>query len=88
MKELTFEKKTIQDKNIALKSYNYSYIRDAQKILSDEVNRYNYRQVHSTTCEVPYYRFQRALQDKKSLFREFTVKPPFRSTKDIFCLRL
>lgn len=28
MKELTFEKKMIQDKNIALKSYNYSYIKD------------------------------------------------------------
>jgi hypothetical protein len=63
-------------------------INPAQKILDYEINRYNYRQIHSTTQEVPYYRFQRALQEKKSLFREFKVKPPFLSTKDIFCLRL
>ncbi|MEW6558286.1 MAG: hypothetical protein AB1349_13230 [Elusimicrobiota bacterium] len=67
---------------------NISYIKQAQTVLNYEVNRYNYRQVHSTTREVPYYRFQRALQEKKSLFREFTIKPPFLSTKDIFCLRL
>ena len=67
---------------------NISDITDAQKILNDEVNRYNYRQVHSTTHEVPYYRFQRALQEKKSLFREFVIKPPYQSTKDIFCLRM
>lgn len=67
---------------------NIADIKDAQKILNNEVNRYNYRQVHSTTHEVPYHRFQRALQEKKSLFREFMIKPPFQSTKDIFCLRL
>ena len=67
---------------------NITDIPDAQKILNDEVHRYNYRQVHSTTKEVPYYRFQRALQEKKSLFREFVIKPPYQSTKDIFCLRL
>jgi hypothetical protein len=31
-------------------------------------------------------RFQRAQEEKKSLFREFMVPPPFKSTKDIFCL--
>ena len=67
---------------------NISDIKHAQSILNHEVHRYNYRQVHSTTQEVPYYRFQRALQDKKSLFREFQIKPPFQSTKDIFCLRI
>jgi hypothetical protein len=63
-------------------------IRDAQRVLAHEVARYNYRQVHSTTQEVPYFRFQRALEDKQSLFREFTVRPPFQSVKDIFCLRV
>jgi len=63
-------------------------ITKAQNVLKHEVHRYNYRQVHSTTREVPYFRFQRALQEKKSLFREFVIKPPFQSTKDIFCLRL
>jgi hypothetical protein len=67
---------------------NITDIIKAQNVLNHEVHRYNYRQVHSTTKEVPYFRFQRALQDKKSLFREFMIKPPFQSTKDIFCLRL
>jgi hypothetical protein len=44
-------------------------IKDAQKLLGKEISRYNYRQVHSTTGEVPYLRFQRALKEKVSLFR-------------------
>jgi len=28
------------------------------------------------------------LKEKKSLFREFRIKPPFISPKDIFCLRI
>lgn len=67
---------------------NITDIKQAQRILNYEVHRYNYRQIHSTTQEVPYFRFQRALKEKKSLFREFKIKPPFQSTKDIFCLRL
>jgi len=63
-------------------------IREAQRVLAHEVYRYNYRQVHSTTQEVPYFRLQRALEEKQSLFREFTVRPPFQSVKDIFCLRV
>ena len=63
-------------------------IREGQRVLAREVDRYNYRQVHSTTKEVPYFRFQRALEEKQSLFREFQVKPPFQSVKDIFCLRV
>lgn len=67
---------------------NVSDIRKAQTILNQEIYRYNYRQVHSTTQEIPYLRFQQALQDKKSLFREFLIRPPHQSIKDIFCLRL
>jgi len=67
---------------------NVSDIRQGQKILNQEVRRYNYRQVHSTTQEVPYFRLQRALKEGTSLFREFKVKPPYQSVKDIFCLRL
>jgi len=63
-------------------------IREAQRVLNYEIHRYNYKQVHSTTQEVPYFRFQRALEEKRSLFREFQVKPPFQSVKDIFCLRV
>jgi hypothetical protein len=63
-------------------------IRDAQRILNHEVHRYNYKQLHSTTREVPHFSFKRALKEKKSLFREFSLKPPFQSPKDIFCLRI
>lgn len=66
---------------------NVTDIRQAQRVLKDELYRYNYRQIHSTTGEVPYFRFQRALEEKKSLFREFEIKPPYESVKDIFCLR-
>ena len=67
---------------------NVTDIRKAQTILNQEMYRYNYRQVHSTTQEIPYLRFQQSLKDKKSLFREFAVPPPYQSVKDIFCLRL
>ncbi len=65
-----------------------SNIKPAQQILRQEIHRYNYQQVHSTTQEIPYLRFQRALEEKRSLFREFTIRPPYKSPKDIFCLRM
>ena len=67
---------------------NVTDIKQAQGVLNYEIQRYNYKQVHSTTQEVPYFRFQRALKEKRSLFREFRVRPPFQSVKDIFCLRI
>jgi len=63
-------------------------IEQAQRVLNHELQRYNHHQVHSTTQEIPYLRFQRALKEKQSLFREFSIKPPFQSVKDIFCLRM
>ncbi|MFH1903368.1 MAG: hypothetical protein ABIK20_04890 [Candidatus Omnitrophota bacterium] len=59
----------------------------AREVLRYEMDRYNNRQVHSTTGEIPSLRFQRAKKEGKSLFREFVVPPPFQSAKDIFCLR-
>lgn len=67
---------------------NIADIKKAQTILNQEIYSYNYRRVHSTTREIPYVRFQQALQNKKSLFRQFVVPPPYQSAKDIFCLRL
>lgn len=63
-------------------------IQQAQKVLNQELRRYNHHQLHSSTQEIPSLRFQRALQEKRSLFRTFTIKPPFQSAKDIFCLRM
>lgn len=66
---------------------NTTDIRRARTLLQQEVDRYNYRQVHSTTLEVPYFRLQKALREKRSLFRQFQLKPPFKSVKDMFCLK-
>ncbi len=41
----------------------------------------------STTQGVLCFRFQRALEEKRSLFREFHVRTPFQPVKGIFCLR-
>jgi len=57
-------------------------------VLEKEITRYNYHQVHSTTGEVPIIRFERAIREKKSLFREFKIPSPYTSVKDIFCLRV
>jgi len=66
---------------------NIRTLQQARELLKAEVSRYNNHQVHSTTGEIPSLRFRRALNEKKSLFREFKVPPPFQSSKDIFCLR-
>ena len=62
-------------------------IEDARIILRQEVNAYNWKRIHSTTGETPLIRFRNAVRDKKTMFREFQLKPPFQSVKDIFCLR-
>ena len=67
---------------------NIRDIKKGQLILNNLLQRYNYRIFHSTTGEVPYFRFQRAIREKRTLFREFRIMPPFLSTKDIFCLRV
>ena len=63
-------------------------IDDGKKVLKYEVDQYNNKRVHSTTKEIPIIRFNRAIKEEKSLFREFKLKPPFQSVKDIFCLRM
>jgi hypothetical protein len=60
----------------------------AQDLVDQEVRRYNEQQVHRSTGDIPLVRFQRALQEQRSLFREFTVPAPYTSLQDIFCLRL
>lgn len=62
-------------------------IDDARAILFDEMTQYNTKRVHSTTGEIPATRFQRAIDEGRSLFRPFQLHAPYQSTKDIFCLR-
>lgn len=65
-------------------------IDDVRSILSQEVDRYNNRAVHSTTSEIPAVRFMHAVNDKRTVFHTLDLtkaQPPVTSTKDIFCLR-
>jgi len=66
---------------------NVREIEGGRDVLRREVDRYNYRQLHSTTGEIPWIRFNKALRGGKSLFREFSIRPPYQSPKDVFCLR-
>jgi hypothetical protein len=67
---------------------NVKDIAHANRILNWERDRYNYKQVHSTTREIPNKRFNSALEAKKSLFRTWAIPRPFLSFKDIFALRI
>jgi len=62
-------------------------IEEVRAVLKEEVDRYNDRQVHSTTGEIPSIRFEKAKREGNSLFRPFALPKPYTSTKDIFCLR-
>jgi hypothetical protein len=66
---------------------NIADLKQAQQILNREVYAYNHKRIHSTTEEIPFYRFSTALHNKQSLFRDFCIPAPFQSLKDIFCLR-
>ncbi len=62
-------------------------LEDVRTVLQQEVQRYNFHQVHSTTGEIPSIRFTNAKRSGNSLFRLFSLPQPFSSPKDIFCLR-
>ena len=66
---------------------NISTMEEVRAVLKEEVDRYNYHQVHSTTKEIPSIRFKRAQKDGNSLFRPFSLPKPYTSPKDVFCLR-
>jgi hypothetical protein len=66
---------------------NVTTIAHGQRVLNAELDRYNHKQVHSTTGEIPYLRFQNAKERGKSLFRQFTIPLPYLTYKDIFAFR-
>lgn len=63
-----------------------SSFEEARTVLKEEVNRYNYHQVHSTTGEIPAVRFEKAQAKGNSLFRPFNLPKPYTSLKDVFCM--
>jgi hypothetical protein len=62
-------------------------IEEARTVLRDEVNRYNNHQVHSTTGEIPSFRFENAQAHGNTLFRPLHLPKPYTSARDVFCLR-
>ena len=62
-------------------------VEEVRSVLKDELARYNNRQVHSTTKEIPSVRFQKARAAGNTLFRPFSLPKPYTSSKDVFCLR-
>ena len=78
----------LQDRIVRTCVYeNLSTMEEVRSVLKAEVDRYNNHQVHSTTGEIPNIRFQKARKEGNSLFRKFTIPKPYRSPKDVFCLR-
>lgn len=60
---------------------------DARKLLHEEVHHYNHKRIHSVTKEIPVLRFERALDEKRSLFKPLNIHAPYQSLDDIFCYR-
>lgn len=67
---------------------NVTTLAQGNHILGQEVNAYNFKRVHSTIEDIPYLHYQRAIREKRNLFRPFRIPAPFQSTKDIFCIRM
>ena len=77
----------LQDRIVRTCALEHITTRDeARPVLREEVHRYNYHQVHSTTHEIPAVRFEKAQKEQRSLFRPFVLPKPFTSPKDVFCL--
>jgi len=63
-------------------------LEEVRAVLHEEVHRYNYQQIHSTTGEIPAIRFGNAKRAGNSLFRPFALPKPYKSAKDVFCFRM
>ncbi len=63
-------------------------IGQAREVLYEELYRYNNRRVHSTTKEIPIVRYEKALKEKRSLFRNLQIRKPYETLEDIFCYRI
>lgn len=62
-------------------------IEGLRKILKDLVLKYNTRWIHSTTKEIPIIRFENAIKDNKTLFKQFKLEKKNQTVDDVFCLR-
>jgi hypothetical protein len=58
------------------------------EVLKNLVDTYNTKWVHSTTKEIPIIRFEKAIVENKTLFKQFKTKLTNQTIDDIFCLRV
>ena len=59
-----------------------------RKLLKDLVLKYNTRWIHSTTKEIPIIRFENAIRNNRTLFKQFKLEKKGQTIDDIFCLRI
>ena len=80
----------LQDRMVRTASKkNIKTLEELRNVLKDVVHLYNSKWVHSTTKEIPYVRFEKALNEDRSLFKPLELKTIIGQTaQDIFCLRL
>ena len=62
-------------------------IGEAREVLYAELFQYNEKRVHSTIKEIPVMRYEKAIQEKRSLFRKASIRSPYETWDDIFCYR-
>ena len=62
-------------------------IDQAREVLYWEINQYRFKRIHSTIGEPPSLHFEKALQERRSLFRPFVIPKPYLTLDDIFCYR-
>lgn len=67
---------------------NITHIEGAREVLYEEIHRYNHHKIHSTTHEIPALLYEKAMKDKKSLFRKISIPRPYETFDDIFCYRI
>jgi len=63
-------------------------INGLRRILKELVLKYNTKWIHSTTKEIPIIRFENAIRNNKSLFKQFQLEKANQTIDDIFCLRM
>ncbi len=62
-------------------------IEQARDVLAWEINQYRYKRGHSTIGEIPSRRFERAIQEKKRLFRAWSLPKPYHPLDDVLYSR-
>jgi hypothetical protein len=64
-----------------------STIEGLRKVLKDLVLKYNTKWINSTTKEIPIIRFENAIKNNKTLFKQFKLEKD-QTIDDVFCLRM